>query len=54
MSDWKSMVDWSDLPDVYVTKAECANGMFWKIEACSVPFALGPEVRLIRADKAYP
>lgn len=46
-----NMADWSDLPDVYVTKAECQQGMFWRIEACSVPMAIGPEVRLIRADK---
>ena len=50
MSDLKNMTDWSGLPDVYVTKAECRQGMFWRIEACSVPMAIGPEVRLIRAD----
>ena len=52
MSDasWVDMADWSDLPDVYVTKAERQQGMFWRIEACSVPMAIGPEVRLVRAD----
>lgn len=49
--EWKPMADWSGLPDVYVTKAECQQGMFWKIEACSVPMAIGPDVRLIRADR---
>ena len=47
---WINMTDWSGLPDVYVTKAECQSGMFWRIEACSVPMAIGPEVRLVRAD----
>lgn len=46
---WESMSDWSGLPDVYVTKAERAQGMFWRIEASSVPMAIGPEVRLVRA-----
>lgn len=49
--EWKNMTDWSGLPDVYVTKAECQQGMFWRIEACSVPMVIGPEVRLIRADR---
>lgn len=49
--EWKTMADWSDLPDCYVTKAECQQGMFWRIEACSVPMAIGPEIRLIRADR---
>jgi len=48
--EWKNMADWSDLPDVYVTKVECQQGMFWRVEASSVPMAIGPEVRLIRAD----
>lgn len=48
---WVNMADWSDLPDVYVTKAECQQGMFWRIEACSVPMVIGPEVRLVRADR---
>lgn len=55
MSDipkWLNMADWSDMPDVYVTKAECQQGMFWRIEACSVPMVMLPEVRLIRADIA--
>lgn len=47
--EWKTMTDWSGLPDVYVTKAECQQGMFWRIEACSVPMAIGPEVRLTLA-----
>ena len=47
---WITMTDWSGLPDVYVIKAECQQGMFWRIEACSVPMAIGPEVRLVRAD----
>lgn len=50
--EWKNMTDWSDLPHVYVTKAECQQGMFWRIEACSVPMAIGPEVRLITASEA--
>lgn len=49
---WLNMADWSDMPDVYVTKAECQQGMFWRIEACSVPMVMLPEVRLIRADIA--
>lgn len=44
------MADWSDLPDVYVTKVECQQGMFWRVEACSVPMVTLPECRLIRAD----
>jgi hypothetical protein len=48
--EWKNMADWSDLPDVYVTKVECQQGMFWRVEACSVPMIMAPEVRLIRAD----
>ena len=50
-TEWKDTADWSGLPDVYVAKAECQQGMFWRIEACSVPMAIGPEVRLIRADR---
>lgn len=50
--EWKNMTDWSDLPHVYVTKAESQQGMFWRIEACSVPMAIGPEVRLITASEA--
>lgn len=50
-AEWKPMTDWSGLPDVYVTKAECQQGMFWRIEACSVPMAIGPEVRLVPAHK---
>lgn len=49
--EWKPMTDWSGLPDVYVTKAECQQGMFWRIEACSVPMAIGPEVRLIHTAR---
>lgn len=49
--EWKDMADWSGLPDVYVTRAECSQEMFWRIEACSVPMAIGPEVRLICAAK---
>lgn len=48
--EWNTATDWSNLPDVYVTKAECQHGMFWRIEACSVPMVIGPEVRLIRTD----
>ncbi len=50
MPKWEAITDWSDLPDVYVVRADRAQGMFWRVEACSVPMAIGPEVRLIRAD----
>lgn len=49
-----SLADWSGLPDVYVTSAKLVDGIFWEITACSVPMAIGPEVRLIRADRANP
>lgn len=49
--DWKDTADWSGLPDVYVTKAQISDGMFWRVDACSVPMVIGPEVRLITADK---
>jgi hypothetical protein len=42
----KSMADWSELPDVYVTSVRKVDGVFWEITACSVPMAIGPEVRL--------
>lgn len=50
MMYWKDTADWSAMPDVYVTRAQVSDGMFWRIEACSVPMAIGPEVRLVRAD----
>lgn len=53
MSDaqkWKYMTDWSDMPDMYVVQVE-SDGILWKLEAHSVPLALVPEVRLIRADR---
>ena len=49
---WNNMTDWSNLPDVYVTNVKCQDGIVWRIEACSVPMAIGPEVRLVLADKA--
>ena len=48
---WQSMSDWSGMPDVYVTKVECQSGLIWRIEACSVPMAIGPEVRLVNAKE---
>jgi hypothetical protein len=45
----EDMADWSDLPDVYVTSAKKIDGIFWEITACSVPMAIGPEVRLVVA-----
>ncbi len=46
----KDMADWSGLPDVYVTSVNLIDGVAWEITACSVPMAIGPEVRLVRAD----
>ncbi len=46
----KNMSDWSGLPDVYVTGAK-SDGIVWQIEACSVPMAIGPEVRLVHATR---
>jgi hypothetical protein len=50
MPEWETVTNWSDIPDVYIVRAELSHGMFWRVEACSVPMAIGPEVRLIRAD----
>lgn len=46
---WVQVSDWSGLPDVYVTKVEKLDNVVWRIEACSVPMAIGPEVRLVVA-----
>jgi hypothetical protein len=50
--DWEDMADWSGLPEVYLTKVQRQQGMFWRIEACSVPMAIGPEVPLVVRDPA--
>lgn len=50
MSDapkWEDVSDWSGLPEVYLTKVQRQQGMFWRVEACSVPMAIGPEVPLV-------
>ncbi len=47
----ETVADWSDLPDVYVTKVERPNRVVWNVVACSVPMAIGPEVRLVPAYK---
>lgn len=50
--EWENMTDWSGLPEVYLTVVQRKQGMFWRVEACSVPMAIGPEVPLIRRDPA--
>lgn len=43
--------DWSDLPrDLYVTRVLRPDHVVWEVSACSVPLAIGPEVRYVRAD----
>jgi hypothetical protein len=51
MSDWKNVADWSGLPDVYVTDVEQLDGVVWRVQACSVPLATAPEVRLVPAAR---
>ncbi len=50
--EWEDVSDWSGLPEVYLTKVQRQQGMFWRVEACSVPMAIGPEVPLVRRDPA--
>ncbi len=45
--EWEDVADWSGLPEVYLTKVQRQQGMFWRVEACSVPMAIGPEVPLV-------
>lgn len=42
--------DWSDLPrDLYVTSVRRVDAVVWEASMCSVPMAVGPEVRYVRA-----
>ena len=44
--------DWSSLPaDIFVTNAK-GDGIAFDVSCCSVPMALVPEVRYVRADIA--
>ena len=54
LANWKlgsDMADWSALPrDLYVTNARAIDHIGWQVTLCSVPMAIGPEVRYVRAD----
>jgi hypothetical protein len=42
----KSLADWSGLPrDLYVTEVKSDDGIVFDVHCCSVPMAIGPEVR---------
>lgn len=46
--------DWSRLPtDLYVTGVQTSDGIVFDVTMCSVPMAIGPEVRYSRAE-AHP
>lgn len=51
MSDWQALSYWGDLPkSLYVTSANVHRNVVFDVAMCSVPMALVPEVRYVRAD----
>ena len=51
----KDLADWSSLPrDLYVVNAKSHHGVSFDVLTCSVPLALAPEVRYVRADAITP
>ena len=51
----KPLADWSNLPrDLYVIEAQSIDGIGFDVKTCSVPMALAPEVRYVRADAQAP
>lgn len=48
-----NLSDWSGLPrDMYVTSVRRVDQVVWEATFCSVPMAIGPEVRYQRYDAA--
>jgi Lar family restriction alleviation protein len=44
------LADWSRLPrDLYVTSVKSSDGIVYDVQCCSVPMAIGPEVRYTQA-----
>lgn len=49
----RELSDWSDLPkDLYVVSVKSGGGIVFDVTMCSVPMAIGPEVRYTRAEAA--
>lgn len=50
---FKDLADWSSLPrDLYVTAVK-SDGVVFEVQCCSVPMAIGPEVRYSMNSALY-
>lgn len=48
----RAAADWTGLPaNVFVVAVHRPDAVVWNVECCSVPMAIGPEVRYVRADR---